>query len=287
VSTFGELIADASKRLEACSSSAQLDATLLLAHVLETSKLELLCRMRTGATARQAEAFQNLVLRRSDGEPVAYIIGEKEFWGITFRVTPDVLIPRPETELLVQEALQLIGPAGQGSEILELGTGSGCISVALACELRGAPVNARILAVERSAAALAVARENAARNKVADRIEFREGDWFSGLAPAKQFDIIVSNPPYIAQGDRDVSPETRFEPQAALYGGIDGLEALRSILSEAPPFLKRGACLICEIGSTQQRAIEEYLKTIPNYYHDVTFLDDLAGHSRVVRAFGN
>ena len=208
----------------------RLDAELLLAHVLDVPRASVVARDDRVLTPEELGDFERLLARRLAGEPLAYLTGVKEFWSLELEVTPDVLVPRPETELLVEWGATL-----GGASVLDLGTGSGAIALALARELPGAAVTA----VDRSAAALALARRNAAALRLA--VEFVEGNWFEPLA-GRSFDLIVSNPPYVAEGDPHLA-ELKFEPALAMTSGADGLDALRAIVSAAPPHLRAGGWL--------------------------------------------
>ena len=216
--------------------------------------------------------METLLARREVGEPVAYILGEREFHGHVFRVTQDVLIPRPETELLVDVALKR-GPPRGPARVLDLGTGCGCIALSLAL----ARPNWEVWAVERSTAALMVAQENA--RLLGARVIFHEGDWFTGLAGAS-FDLIVSNPPYVALADVHLSRgDPRHEPRSALVAGPDGLDDLRLLAGGAPGHLLRGGWLLLEHGSEQGAACR-HLMGLAGLRH-IESLADLAGHDRV------
>ena len=218
------------------------------------------------------QAFAALAGRRGRGEPVAYILGEREFYGLEFRVAPAVLIPRPETELLVELALARI-PGNAAVRVLDLGTGSGAIAVALAKERP----QAQLTAVDVDYAALGVARENARRHGV--RVRFYCGDWLGPL-PGETFDLIVSNPPYVAAGDPHLAlGDVRFEPQRALLGGADGLDCIRTIVVKARPHLRSGAWLLFEHGYDQAEACRALLQA--QGYSEVQSWPDLAGIPRV------
>ena len=209
-----------------------LEAQVLAAHGLGLARAALLADGQRVLDAEAARRVERLFLRRRAGEPVAYLTGEREFYGLSLKVTPDVLIPRPETELLVVLALERL--PNRAGRVLDLGTGSGAIAVALA---HAAP-DAEVVAVEVSRAALAIARENAARHHVG--IRFVEGEWFAGLA-GERFDVIVSNPPYVAAGDSHLGEgDLRFEPRTALAAGPDGLAAIRAIVAGAGRHLVAG-----------------------------------------------
>jgi release factor glutamine methyltransferase len=220
----------------------RLDAELLLAHVLDVSRANVIARDDRVLTPEEQGDFEQLLARRLAGEPLAYLTGTREFWSFELEVTRDVLVPRPETELLVEW-----GAAVGGRDVLDLGTGSGAIALALARELPAA----QVAAVDRSRAALAVARRNA--TALAARVEFLEGDWFAPVR-GRAFDLIVSNPPYVAEGDPHLA-ELRFEPALALASGADGLDALRAIIAGAPAHLRAGGWLLVEHGATQGAAV--------------------------------
>ncbi len=245
------LLRDAASRLGAAGiGSARLDAEVLLAQALGVGRTGLFARLRDAVDAAAAARFAALLDRRLRREPVAYLTGRQEFWSLPFAVTPDVLIPRPETELLVELGVaSLRAPCSTRIEILDVGTGSGCIAVALARALPAAGVTA----VDLSAAALAVARRNAAAHGVAARIAFVVSDLFAALPADATFDLIVANPPYLAPGDA-ASPELAFEPHGALYAGADGLAVIRALLAAAPRHLRRGGILLMELGQSQSEA---------------------------------
>lgn len=240
----------------------RLDAELLLAHVLQCPRIDLYTGYEKIVSEKDLATFKALIERRAKREPLQYMIGETEFWGLKIKVTPDVLIPRPETELLVEEALKNVGAgfsrpgrenrAPTGIQILDIGTGSGCIAIALAKNLP----DAKIVATDISREALAIARENAEVHGVADRIEFVLADiapWRAFQAEDRKFDLILSNPPYIPTAEfPELQPEVRdFEPRKALDGGPEGLEVIDRILDEAPAFLKPKGHLLLEIGEGQ------------------------------------
>lgn len=250
------------------------EARLLLGHVLGRSAAWLAAHGDEACVPEQLARFHALVERRAAGEPVAYLLGGREFYGRDFAVTPDVLIPRPETELLVDIAKSKVGTDGT-ARILDLGTGSGCIAVTLALELPAA----RVTAVDVSAAALDVAQGNAAH--LGARVAFVESDWFSAL-PSERFDLIVANPPYIAAGDPHLTAgDLRFEPRGALTDHADGLAAIRHLVAEAPRHLLPGGWLFFEHGYDQGPAVRELLEAAG--FVDVGQHRDLAG---IVRTSG-
>lgn len=232
------------------SGLAAVDARVLLRHVLGWSPAQLASRADVTLAQPIAEAFAALVSRRAAGEPVAYITGEREFYGLMFKVTPAVLIPRPETELLVELALERI-PADMPCRVLDLGTGSGCVALAIAMQRP----KARVTATDFSRDALDVASANALALGV-HNIEFLHGDWFDAIdTRSRRFDLIVSNPPYIAAGDLHLSEgDLRFEPRGALTAGVQGLDCMRKIVHGAPPHVVAGGWLLFEHGYDQAQA---------------------------------
>jgi release factor glutamine methyltransferase len=233
---------------------ARLDAELLLAHVLGRRRIDLFAEHDRPLDETERARFRDLVRQRAAGRPVAYLTGEKEFFSISFEVTGDVLIPRPDTETLVEAVLdELARRARAGlapAAVADIGTGSGAIAVAVA-KLGGAHV-ARVVATDASEAALAVAARNLARHALSGRIELRTGDLLAPLLADAPFDVIASNPPYVALRDRSMlAPEVLAEPAAALFSGDDGLDALRKILRGAPPLLAPGGLLALEVGAGQ------------------------------------
>ena len=249
-----------------------LEARMLLERVLEKSRAWLIAHADETVSSETGQAFAALAGRRRQGEPIAYILGEREFYGLEFRVAPAVLIPRPETELLVELALERIAETAV-VRVLDLGTGSGAIAVALAKHRR----EARLTAVDVDYAALAVARANASRHGVS--VRFFCGDWFGALS-GETFDLIVSNPPYVAAGDPHLAMgDVRFEPQRALLGGADGLDCIRAIVASAVAHLRPGAWLLFEHGYDQAEACLGLLEA--EGYREVQSWPDLAGIPRV------
>ncbi|HSQ55202.1 MAG TPA: peptide chain release factor N(5)-glutamine methyltransferase, partial [Gemmata sp.] len=232
------------------------DAQLLLGYVLGYSKVDLLVNYEQVPTEAERNRFKELIQRRVAGWPVAYLVGTRDFYSLTFEVSPAVLIPRPDTETLVLEALTFLKSRKEPT-VLDLGTGSGCIAVTIAHEKK----DARVTATDVSPDALEVAKRNAARHGVADRITFLQGDLFAPLAAGAAFDLVVSNPPYIAHNEfADLQPDVRdHEPRAALDGGPDGLSFYRRIAAGAAQFLKADGRLLLEIGSTQQEDVRAIL----------------------------
>lgn len=295
--------------------SPRLDAEVLLGHVLHCKRLQLYILFERPLTADELNAYRELVRRRATREPVSRILGVREFMGLDFLVTPAVLSPRPETEILVEQVLKVLDPTpkknrsdavfealdkkmrefmianpalmkngmvpeevvntveanevlhaearlaapepgepGSVRRVLDLGTGSGCIAIAVAKLAK----NAEVVAVDLSAEALAVARENARSHGVEGRIDFRAGDFFEACAAGERFHVIVSNPPYLRPQDPEIWPEVKgFDPELALYGGADGLAAYRAILARAGEFLAPGGEILLEIGADQSAAVRE------------------------------
>jgi release factor glutamine methyltransferase len=257
---------------EARQSIPPAEARLLLGHVLARSAAWLEAHREESLSTEQLAQFRGLVARRAAGEPVAYLLGSREFYGRDFMVTPAVLIPRPETELLVEVVLGKVG-AGGTARVLDLGTGSGCVAVTMALELPQADVSA----VDISPAALSVANSNALRLNA--MVNFFEGDWYSALPPAR-FDLIVANPPYVAADDRHLAEgDLRFEPTQALTDQADGLAALRRIIADAPRWLADGGWLFSEHGYDQGDAVSDLLCAAG--FVDIEQYCDLAGIVRV------
>jgi release factor glutamine methyltransferase len=247
-----------------------LDLRVLLCHALALSRVSLITQSERALDAAEAQRLRALVQRRLAGEPIAYIVGEREFFGLSFAVNSAVLIPRPDTELLVELTLERLPDGGRA---LDMGTGSGAIAVAVAHSRRDAAVTA----LDVSAEALAVARRNASANGV--QVTFMQSDWYGALA-TERFDVIASNPPYIASGDRHLSEgDLRFEPAGALTDHADGLSALRQIVAGAPRFLQPRGWLLMEHGYDQAQAVRALLADAG--YTEVQSWTDLAGIERV------
>ena len=262
----------------------RVDAEVLLAHTLGVGRVDLYVNYDRPLVRRELDVFRGLIQRRVRREPVAYIVGEREFWSLPLKVTPHVLIPRPETETLVEAALEIIpsDPAPTPWRILDLGTGSGAVVLALASERPGHD----FFAVDSSDKALAVARDNARRHGLDQCITWLRGDWFNvGGARIGCFEVIVSNPPYICRDELEgLPPEiSRFEPRGALDGGPDGLDAIRLIVREASQHLVPGGRLFFEIGHDQWPLVRELIRGSGDYDGwDVA--RDYGGHERVVCA---
>ena len=269
---------------------ARLEAELLLAHILELRKEDLIIHPNQELTDPQEENFQQLIERRCRKEPLAYIVGQREFWSLEFKVNPKVLIPRPETEGVVERLLHLAGDEAyeKAIRILDVGTGSGILAIVAALEFP----KARVTAVDNSDDALEVARGNALRHQVADRIEILEMDLMRGwnLPPNDCYDYILSNPPYIPSKELEqLMPDIRdYEPRAALDGGPDGLACYRCIVANAFPYLKPGGHLIFEVGDDQAGLVKQSLQAHGGW-NEIEVIQDLSGRDRVVstrRALG-
>ncbi len=253
--------------------AARIEVQSLLQHVLGQSRAWLLAHSELPLNATQADSYLALLRRRLGGEPLAYVLGEREFFGLTFKVTPATLIPRPETELLVELALQRIPPRSK-SRVLDLGTGSGAIALSIA----HARPDAEVWACDISAEALAVASENVGRLKLKN-VQLVRSDWCVAL-PAMRFEMIVSNPPYIAEGDPHLAQgDLRFEPARALAAGENGLRDIRHLVNESRRFLGEGAWLLFEHGYDQAARVRELLHVAG--FAGVFSARDLAGIERV------
>ena len=270
-----EHVAGSIAALQRQSPLNALETRILLCHVTGLSRIELITRSEQVPAPEQADALAQAIQRRMNGEPIAYIVGQREFYGLMLRVTPDVLIPRPETELLVELALERLPPQGR---VLDMGTGSGAIAVAIA----HARPDADVTALDSSAAALAVAAGNAALHLQhrATPVHFIESDWYDALTD-RQFDLIAANPPYIVAHDVHLSQgDLRFEPVGALTDHGDGLSALQTIIEGAPAHLRPGnGWLLMEHGYDQAAAVRAHLEL--NGFTEVQSWRDLAGIERV------
>ncbi len=260
--------------------NSRTDAEILLADTMGCQRIDLYMRYDQPLQADELAGYRGRIQRRVRREPVAYILGTKEFWSLEFKVTPDVLIPRPETEGLVASALQLF-PNDEPLRALELGVGSGIITIALAQERK----QWRFWGTDLSDRAIAVARSNASAHQVEDRIQWWVGRWFAGMKGKYEtgFDLIVSNPPYIAEKDMStLAPEvSQYEPRIALLGGPDGLESVSHILHTAPAYMKPGGWLLLEIGYDQGPAVKKLAQN-RCAFDQILVEKDLAGLDRIV-----
>jgi release factor glutamine methyltransferase len=265
--TLGDALSGAQGRID------PVDARVLLCYAVGRDSAYLAAHPEVPLRPNEQENYTNLVERRAKGEPVAYLTGEREFYGRLFRITPAVLIPRSETELLVDLALERI-PQDGPVRVLELGTGSGCVAISLASERP----QAKVLALDRSLDALGLARRNAVTANVGN-VAFLRSDWFSALRD-EHFDVIVANPPYVASTDRHLNEgDLRYEPRAALDGGADGMEAIRHIVSGAKSHLKPGGSLLFEHGHDQGERARLLLHGVG--YVEILTAHDLARTDRV------
>lgn len=252
---------------------ARIEVQMLLRSVLKVSRAYLLAHSERELNEVEDAAYRALLARRLAGEPMAHILGEREFYGLNLKVTPATLIPRPDTESLVEQALQRL-PSGNGVRVLDLGTGAGAVALAIAY---GRP-QAEVVAVDASAAALAVAQENAQRLALAN-VRCLLSDWFAGV-PDTAFDLIVSNPPYIPDADPHLTQgDLRFEPRSALASGADGLADIRRIVAQAGAYLKPGGWLLLEHGYDQALAVRGLLQAAG--FVEVFSARDLGGIERV------
>jgi release factor glutamine methyltransferase len=262
--------------ITAQSATARRDAELLLLHVTGLSRTSLLTHPEQPLSLAELEAYFQAVERRAQSEPIQYITGEQEFYGLAFHVTPAVLIPRPETEHLVEKAIEVAQRYSASARALDIGTGSGAIAVALAYHLPNLPV----VATDISPAALAIAHANAVRHAVADRIRFVQCDLFPN--DAGPFNLICSNPPYIADSEVLESQVAAYEPHAALFAGPTGLEVYRRLIPRAAASLASGGTLLLEIGHGQRSSVEMLLRE--SDLKEPRFIPDLQGIPRVAVA---
>ena len=278
--SIAEVLKEAFALLEGAGvPEARREASSLLSFVLEKDRTFLISHAEDAVTDDSFYKFRELVERRAAGEPLQYITGVQDFFGREFRLTPDVLIPRPETELLVEAAIEVVGGRKANPFLCDIGTGSGCIAVTLLCEM----ANSRAVAVDKSAAALAIAKFNAQKQSVAERCLFVVSDCFNSLVRHEyQFDLVVSNPPYVAAAVVDgLQREVRdHEPLVALSPGPDGLSIIRRLLEESPAFLKTGGHMLMEIGFDQGEAVQELIDT--NVWRLLEIRPDLQSIPRIV-----
>lgn len=279
--TAHEILNDAASALESAGiPSARLDAEVLLSFCLNCDRLEFLKNPDLKISREQYAGFKNLITRRLQWEPVAYLTGRKDFWTFSLEVNKDVLIPRPDTEIIVEETLDICRQTDSAKlRILDIGTGSGAIAFALARELS----SAEVVATDISAAALAQAKKNARVLKLEDQIAFHLGDLFDPLEG--QFDIIVCNPPYISEEEYKELPAgvKDYEPAAALLAGKKGTEFYEKLIYQAPVYLKKNGWLLLEIGAKQEKTVRGLMEE-SGFYENITMRRDYAGLPRVMRA---
>lgn len=271
--SIGEILSQAQQQLTTTSESPRLDAEVLLTTVLGVSRAQLFARPESQVPQETAKHFQKLLTRRLKGEPIAHIVGHREFWSLQFKVTPATLIPRPDTERLVELALERI-PLTATLDIADLGTGTGAIALAIANERPGC----RITASDISTEALAIALRNATTLGLT-QVRFQQGDWYEALEPTG-YDLILSNPPYIRADDPHLTQgDVRFDPRLALVSGDDGLTALRSIVAGAPQYLRPGGWLLVEHGYDQAHDVAKLFAAAG--FSDIGTIKDLTGQPRV------
>ncbi len=260
----------------------RLSAELLLSNVLGLKRIELYTQYNKPVPPEQLQRLRELVKRAGRHEPVAYLIGKTEFYSLEFEVTPDCLIPRPETELLAQRAIEFLRQRSGPQSVCDLGTGCGILAVTIA---QSVP-DAKVVATDLSETALAVAAHNVEKHQLQDRIELRHGDLFEPLVPKlDQFDLLVSNPPYVSAAEYETLDKNvkDYEPRVALYAGADGLDVYRRISEKTDQFLKPDGLLLLEIGSTQGDAVKKLLERT-NLFSTIEIQKDLSGRDRVVLA---
>jgi len=271
--SISQLIENSTQRLTPLYDTARIDAEVLIAHALNFSRTQLYTWSDKVLSDEECDKANTLVRRRYEGEPVAYIVGFQEFWSLDFKVTPDTLIPRPETEHLVEFSLANI-PVDKFFRVADLGTGSGAIAIAIAKERP----QCQLVAVDESEAALKVAVENAKALGVSN-ITFKQSNWFDSLK-GETFDLIVSNPPYIEELDKHLSEgDVAYEPRSALASGIDGLDDIRQIIRQAKDHLNSNAALVLEHGWDQAVKVRAIFKE--EKYDSISSYDDLAGIERI------
>jgi release factor glutamine methyltransferase len=281
--TINEAIHTAVKKLvDSGITTARLDAELLLSHILKKNRAWIFTHMHDGFDREYSKLFQELIGRRAQREPLQYILGRQEFWGLDFTVTRDVLIPRPETELVVEAAIDSL-KGKSGPAIIDLCTGTGCIAISLANEYK----SARVFATDKSALALRIARENARMHEASERLRLLEGDLFQPLEELdlrSRVDVITANPPYIPSKDLpSLQSEVKdYEPEMALIAGPEGTEIHQRIIREAPLFLKPGGALIMEMGIGQAGRLVAMAEET-GAYTKPEILKDLAGIDRVIK----
>jgi len=274
-STLGKLLVWAEQQLAPLSDTASVDARVLLQYVTHQSHADLISHNNDLLPLKDTESFRDLILKRCEGMPVAYLMGEREFWSMSLKVAPTTLIPRPETELLVEQALTHI-PDQQTITVADIGTGCGAIALAIGLERP----ETRVIATDNSDEALTIAKQNSKQLDI-QNVEFRSGHLMSPLED-KCCDIIVSNPPYIRKNDPHLDEgDVAFEPRSALVSGTDGLDAIRQIAKDAPYKLKTGGWLLLEHGfdqASQVRAILEH-----EHFTGIKTCSDLSGQERVTQ----
>ncbi len=276
--TILDLIQKTTSYFEKCGvPNARLDVELLLGHVLKLRRMELYLQFERVLTEKELDELRPMVKRRSSREPLQHILGSVDFCGLELMVSPQALIPRPETEILVQNCITILEK--ENGTVLDVGTGSGAIALAVA----HACPRIRCVAVDVSEDALTLARSNAEKSGLKERVDFRAGDLFGPVGKDEMFDLIVSNPPYISTGEiSNLQPEVQRDPRAALDGGVDGLDVIRKLISGSASHLKPGGWLLMEIGHDQLSRVKQLLEE--NGWGGIRFVNDLQGVARVVLA---
>jgi release factor glutamine methyltransferase len=274
--SVGDLLKEGQLALDPTSSSSRLDSEVLLMAALGVSRSGLIIALRDPCQASVCQRFRQFIERRQHGEPVAYIINEREFWGLAFEVNPNVLVPRPETELVVEEALKSLAgvPRTETITVLDLGTGSGCIAVSIVSESRKQKFKMiECDALDASAQAIDVAKRNAERHGVGKQINFIHGSWYDENLPLKaSYDLIVANPPYI--DPCEVTPvELSFEPRSALFSDERGLADTKRILSLALPLLSKRGVLLVEVGAGKRALLNDLVEPYRNCFN-ISYLGD-------------
>ncbi len=274
---IAELLTQSSQQLAACSDSPQLDAEVLLCHVLQKPRSHLRAWPEKILGNTQVDAFQSLLKQRLSGKPIAYLTGKREFWSLELKVDERTLIPRPETELLVETILDLY-PSNTTIQLADLGTGSGAIALAVASERP----QWHIIATDIDAASLQLAHENAQQHQL-NNIQFAQGNWYEALNH-QRFDIIVSNPPYIPENDPHLEQgDVRFEPRRALRSGNDGLDDIRLLVAQAPQYLKNNGLLLLEHGYDQQQQVRDIFTK--NHYQQIQQSRDTLNQPRITYGY--
>ncbi len=293
---ISDLLIEAVQRLnKAGIPDAETESAVLLCHILNTNRTSLFLSKDQIVSKADLNLYEKFIIRRLSREPVSYITGEREFWSLPFMVDKDVLIPRAETEQLIETVLTLLKtehnniPQTFEGNVLDLGVGSGVISIVLALELS----SAKVYGIDYSYEALTIARQNSKRHGVDSRVHFINADWLSALCPEKQFDLVVSNPPYVAselleisshEKDWSLQPEVGlFEPALALDGGEKGIQSIERIAKELGTIMKPGGWFFMEIGADQKDLVMECFKNF-SYYENMKVFDDYAGQPRIFQA---
>lgn len=274
--SYKALVNDGTQQIYSQSETPRIDAEVLIQHVTNQSMAWFIAYGDSPALAEHSKDFYALIAKRTQGVPIAYLTGERDFWTLTLKVDENVLIPRPDTEVLVESALECL-TKDSPLKILDLGTGSGAIALSLAKER----ANARVIATDFQAGALGVAKSNAEHNSIRN-VEFRQGSWFEPIEPQERFDLIASNPPYVEPGDAHLSQgDLRFEPIEALVANDQGFADIQKIIETAPSFLKEQACLIIEHGYNQSEQVAQLF--CDNGFEHIKLMKDINDLPRCTR----